>query len=63
VVSHHPTSEPGAQTILFRGGVFYSQKTNSLNPRKSELFNVLLSLRGEKVALASPTGFEPVLPP
>ena len=51
------------QTILFRGGIFYSQKTNSLNPGKPALFNVLQNLTGENVALASPTGFEPVLPP
>jgi hypothetical protein len=51
------------QTILFRGGVSYSQKTNSLNPGNPALFNVLRSLSDERVALASPTGFEPVLPP
>ena len=51
------------QTILFRGGIFYSPKTKSLNPHNSTLFSVLESASRGEVALASPTGFEPVLPP
>ena len=51
------------QTIRFREGLAYSPKTRSLNPDNSTLFSVLQELNPENLRLASPTGFEPVLPP
>jgi hypothetical protein len=51
------------QTILFNKGLAYSAKTKSLNPDNSTLFNVLQEMNPENLRLASPTGFEPVLPP
>ncbi len=51
------------QTILFRSGLLYSPKTKSLNPDNSSLFNTLQEMNPENLRLASPTGFEPVLPP
>ncbi len=51
------------QTILFNKGLSYSAKTKSLNPDNSTLFNVLQQMNPKNLRLASPTGFEPVLPP
>ena len=51
------------QTILFRSGLFYSPETKSLNPDNSSLFRALQEMNPENLRLASPTGFEPVLPP
>jgi len=51
------------QTILFNKGLAYSAKTKSLNPDNSTLFNLLQEMNPENLRLASPTGFEPVLPP
>jgi site-specific DNA recombinase len=51
------------QTILFRDGLAYSPKSKSLNPDNSTLFSVLTEMNPENLRLASPTGFEPVLPP
>ena len=51
------------QTILFNKGLAYSSKTKSLNPDNSTLFSVLQEMNPKNLRLASPTGFEPVLPP
>ena len=42
-------------------GILY--ETKSLNPNNSTLFSVLQKVNSENLRLASPTGFEPVLPP
>ena len=44
-------------------GLAYSAKTKSLNSDNSTLFNLLQEMNPENLRLASPTGFEPVLPP
>jgi hypothetical protein len=41
----------------------YSAEAGILNRPKSSLFGILNALSDEKGLLASPTGFEPVLPP
>jgi hypothetical protein len=51
------------QTILFRDGLAYSSEAKSLNPDNSTLFSVLEQMNTGNLRLASPTGFEPVLPP
>ena len=51
------------QTILFREDLAYFPKTKSLNPGKNTLFSVLEQMNPKNLRLASPTGFEPVLPP
>jgi hypothetical protein len=44
-------------------GLAFDQQSNSLNHHNSRLFNVLEQISTENLVLASPTGFEPVLPP
>ena len=51
------------QTLLFKTGLFYSPKLRSLNPCETTLFSDLQKMNPENLRLASPTGFEPVLPP
>jgi site-specific DNA recombinase len=51
------------QTLLFEDGLAYDQKSNSLNHPNSCLFSVLEQISTDNLLLASPTGFEPVLPP
>jgi site-specific DNA recombinase len=51
------------QTLLFQDGLAYDQQSNSLNHPNSCLFSVLEQVSTENLLLASPTGFEPVLPP
>ena len=51
------------QTTLFREGLRYFSETRSLNPDNNVLFSVLEKINPENLRLASPTGFEPVLPP
>ncbi len=51
------------QNLLFADGLPYSPKSGVLNPPKSCLFSVLEQIAAPNGLLASPTGFEPVLPP
>ena len=51
------------QNLLFGEGLLYSKQLGFLNTSKPSLFTVLEEISTEKVLLASPTGFEPVLPP
>jgi len=58
-----PTRRQTVQTLLFEDGLTYDQQSNSLNHPNPCLFNVLEQVTTENFLLASPTGFEPVLPP
>jgi site-specific DNA recombinase len=51
------------QTLLFKTTLTYSPITKSLNPGNSSLFRMLEHMNPKNLRLASPTGFEPVLPP
>jgi hypothetical protein len=51
------------QSLLFDGGLAYLPKIGISNRSKSSLYRVLATIQEEKDLLASPTGFEPVLPP
>jgi site-specific DNA recombinase len=51
------------QTILFKSTLAYSPETKSLNPGNTTLFRTLEQMNPKNLRLASPTGFEPVLPP
>ena len=51
------------QTLLFKSTLAYSPITKSLNPGSSSLFRMLEQMNPKNLRLASPTGFEPVLPP
>jgi len=50
------------QAVFFPGGVSYTSKGFGTAVSNS-FFNVFREFAGEKVSLASPTGFEPVLSP
>jgi site-specific DNA recombinase len=52
-----PEQKRRVQTLLFEGGLTYSEKTKSLNPSNSSLFSALEDMQSEKSSLASPTGF------
>ena len=58
-----PEQRMRVQNLLFPGGIRYSGAGNFLNPSSSSLFNMLEEMSSEEGMLASPTGFEPVLPP
>jgi hypothetical protein len=58
-----PESRQRVQNLLFEDGLHYSTEAGILNRSKSSLFSVLQAVSDEKGLLASPTGFEPVLPP
>jgi site-specific DNA recombinase len=51
------------QNLLFADQLHYDPETGSLNTSMPTLFNVLAGIATEKINLASPTGFEPVLTP
>jgi site-specific DNA recombinase len=51
------------QNLLFSDGLLYSEDRGFLNTPKPSLFTVLEGISTENGMLASPTGFEPVLPP
>ena len=51
------------QNLLFSDGLLYSEDRGFLNTSKPSLFTVLEGISSENGMLASPTGFEPVLPP
>ena len=51
------------QNLLFTNGISYSMEKGFLNRANPSLFNMLEEISTEKGMLASPTGFEPVLPP
>jgi site-specific DNA recombinase len=51
------------QKILFPNGLVYSQSKGILNTDKECLFSKLEEFMSDYLSLASPTGFEPVLPP
>ena len=59
----NPEQRQRVQNLLFPEGISYSPKEGFLNRSNSSLFNVLEEMGSEKGMLASPTGFEPVLPP
>ena len=58
-----PEFRQRVQNLLFEDGLHYSTEAGILNRAKSSLFSMLHALSSEKGTLASPTGFEPVLPP
>ena len=58
-----PEPRQRVQNLLFPDGLHYSPESGILNRSKSSLFTTLERLTDEKGLLASPTGFEPVLPP
>jgi hypothetical protein len=58
-----PEQRARVQNLLFEKGLTYSKERGILNRSNSSLFSVLESMRDENGLLASPTGFEPVLPP
>ena len=51
------------QSLLFNGGLQYSKERGILNHSNSSLFSMLAMTNDGNELLASPTGFEPVLPP
>jgi hypothetical protein len=51
------------QNLLFQNSLRYSQTSRSFERPKPCLFNTLEETSGQNWWLASPTGFEPVLPP
>jgi DNA invertase Pin-like site-specific DNA recombinase len=51
------------QNLLFQGGIHYSSERGFLNRSNHSLFSMLEENTTENGMLASPTGFEPVLPP
>jgi hypothetical protein len=53
----------GVQNLLFKNGLHYVSRSKEFEHPKSCLFGVLAGLSVQKGGLASPTGFEPVLPP
>jgi len=58
-----PEQRGRVQNLLFDGGLAYSSDHGILNHSKSCLFSSLEVINRPEVLLASPTGFEPVLPP
>ena len=58
-----PESRQRVQYLLFADGLYYSPEAGIFNRSKSSLFSMLQATSDEKGLLASPTGFEPVLPP
>ena len=58
-----PEQRGRVQNLLFDGGLAYSSKAGILNHSNSSLFSTLEAVNHPNVLLASPTGFEPVLPP
>ena len=58
-----PEQRQRVQSLLFSGGLAYAPDAGFLNRSKSSLYTVLQAMKDEKDLLASPTGFEPVLPP
>jgi hypothetical protein len=51
------------QNFLFEGGLNYSQESGDFEHPNPCLFNAMEGFAGGNSWLASPTGFEPVLPP
>ena len=51
------------QALLFSKGLVYSPISKSLNPSSTSLCKMLEQMNPKNLRLASPTGFEPVLPP
>jgi site-specific DNA recombinase len=58
-----PEQRQRVQNLLFHDGLQYSPESGILNRSKSCLFTALEQLSDKNGFLASPTGFEPVLPP
>ena len=58
-----PEQRQRVQTLLFSDGLLYSKEAGFLNTSKPSLFTMLEQMNTENGLLASPTGFEPVLPP
>jgi hypothetical protein len=58
-----PEQRQRVQNLLFPAGVLYTRPNGFLNRVNSSLFSVLAEISTEEGMLASPTGFEPVLPP
>jgi hypothetical protein len=58
-----PEQRQRVQNLLFHDGLQYSPESGILNRSKSCLFTALEQLSDKNGLLASPTGFEPVLPP
>jgi site-specific DNA recombinase len=51
------------QTVLFPSGLTYSQNEGFGTGQTPSFFSLLAAMETENTTLASPTGFEPVLPP
>jgi hypothetical protein len=53
----------GVQNLLCQNGLRYSQESKNFEHLTPCLFNAIEEMSGKDWCLASPTGFEPVLPP
>jgi site-specific DNA recombinase len=53
----------GVQNLVFQGGLHYSPESRKFEHLNTHLFSVVAGMSSEYGGLASPTGFEPVLPP
>ena len=51
------------ETLLFNDTLYYEQESGCFNSTNSSFFNMMGAFSMGKSSLASPTGFEPVLPP
>jgi site-specific DNA recombinase len=58
-----PEQRQRVQNLLFQDGLHYSPQSGILNRSNSCLFTLLEQMTDKNGMLASPTGFEPVLPP
>jgi hypothetical protein len=58
-----PEQRIGVQNLLFQRGLRYSQESGEFEHLNPCLFSVMEGMQDKKWWLASPTGFEPVLPP
>ena len=59
----NPDEKVGVQNLLFQDGLYYSQESEKFEHPNACLFNSMAEMKVKNWWLASPTGFEPVLPP
>jgi len=53
----------GVQTLVFQDGLLYSPESKKFEHLNPHLFSIVAGVSSKSGLLASPTGFEPVLPP
>ncbi len=58
-----PEQRQRVHNLLFQDSLHYSEESGISNHSNSSLFNMLEGMKGEKILLASPAGFEPALSP